>query len=814
MRYLNNNFFKFSALLAMIFAAGVSDAIGPQNSRSATVANVSPARAEGRDIKRGGVASVSSSGVVSRSAAVRRPTVTVARSGVSQVVARNTERSAGTADVARRPTVTVARNGANHPVARSVVRSALPNTGRGSVNVSRAAQSRAAQSRATAVFNDVSKIGGGYAQCRESYATCMDQFCAKANETYRRCFCSERFTRFRDTEEALDQAKILLQQFEDNNLNAVDKTAAEVDAMYSATVGEAAIKNDTSGAASLLAEIGDLISGKKKANESKNSNSSSLGLIELDFSTDIGDIWGGSSSASSIFGGGGGVDFATLEGEDLFNQVHKQCAEMVAESCQSSAVANMAKSAYGIMISQDCNAYEKSVDTKREKVQATVRQAEKILREARLEEYRSHNSADVNECLDKVRSAMLADTACGANYKRCLDYSGAYINPSTGEPIYTQRLFELQNLIMLDGAGGDMDVLGQNKNFNEFLDSRKMFAATALDSCRDLSEVVWTEFKRAALIEIAQAQDEKIEEVKGTCVETMRDCYDTQSNSLKSFDDATANVVGAISTYAAREMCQENVVACASLYGDTDGCQFDGNGKLVSNSSTTNSNGRCGLDALLAYVDTVDTVRIAAGCEDALRTFVTDLCTPTSGEHGYPWNCRLLSNDQITSQIKQRATLYCVDIDGNKFDSEMNIEAPENASDQTVMVIKEILSDLEAEISTQLAEQCVAVDGKWSEAEDKYLHQTYESDFYQTVYGFPDGDDPVRRAHGICLENSVQNNCLEQDAMTGGNGYAKYDAKTDSCIFEDGWYDFYCTNMLHGEWQTETGMCLWNGVVE
>ena len=261
-------------------------------------------------------------------------------------------------------------------------------------------------------------------------------------------------------------------------------------------------------------------------------------------------------------------------------------------------------------------------------------------------------------------------------------------------------------------------------------------------------------------------------------------------------------------------MCQEKVVACASLYGDTDGCQFDGNGKLVSSSSTTNSNGRCGLDALLAYVDTVDTVRIAAGCEDALRTFVTDLCTPTSGEQGYPWNCRLLSNDQITSQIKQRATLYCVDIDGNKFDSEMNIEAPENASDQTVMVIKEILSDLEAEISTQLAEQCVAVDGKWSEAEDKYLHQTYESDFYQTVYGFPDGDDPVRRAHGICLENSVQNNCLEQDAMTGGNGYAKYDAKTDSCIFEDGWYDFYCTNMLHGEWQTETGMCLWNGVVE
>ena len=71
----------------------------------------------------------------------------------------------------------------------------------GGVNVS-----RAGKARATAVFSDISKIGGGYASCRESYSTCMDQMCANANDTYRRCFCSERFTKFRDTENALDQA--------------------------------------------------------------------------------------------------------------------------------------------------------------------------------------------------------------------------------------------------------------------------------------------------------------------------------------------------------------------------------------------------------------------------------------------------------------------------------------------------------------------------------------------------------------------------------------------------------------------------------
>ena len=67
--------------------------------------------------------------------------------------------------------------------------------------------SRASMARATAVFNDISKIGGGYAACREAYATCMDQFCANANDTYRRCYCSSRFTEFRNTEDAMDQAK-------------------------------------------------------------------------------------------------------------------------------------------------------------------------------------------------------------------------------------------------------------------------------------------------------------------------------------------------------------------------------------------------------------------------------------------------------------------------------------------------------------------------------------------------------------------------------------------------------------------------------
>ena len=240
--HIKNSFFKISALLVMFCVAGVADAAAPQNSRAAVNSNVAPARASGHHVTRGASSTDKDNVVVSR-AAMSRPSTTAARSGAIINSARVAARSAVSTGARGQNTVSVARG----------ARSAAMVPARNATNTNRSNVSRAAMSRATAVFDDVSKIGGGYAQCREAYATCMDQFCAKANDTYRRCFCSARFTEFRDIEDALDQARILLQQFEDNNLNAVDKTAAEVDAMYSATVGEAAIKNDTSGAAKLLA---------------------------------------------------------------------------------------------------------------------------------------------------------------------------------------------------------------------------------------------------------------------------------------------------------------------------------------------------------------------------------------------------------------------------------------------------------------------------------------------------------------------------------------------------------------------------------
>lgn len=704
----------------------------------------------------------------------------------------------------------IGRSATNTTVARSAVapkaRSAMP------MGASRA--------RATAVFNDMSKLGGGYNTCREAYNTCMDQFCAGMNETYRRCFCSNNFRNLRDKEEALDTATTMLARFEDNNLNAVDKTADEVNAMYSATAGEAAIKKDTSASAALLDEIGDLLSGKKKASDAK--TMTSLTGLSIDFSSDLGDIWS-SNSSDSFFNMNDNTDLTSLEGMELYNNAHSQCMQVINDSCGATAVRNMVKSAYSVLITQDCNAYQKKLDSKTEQVKQTVRTAEKYLREARLEEYRSHNSADVNECMDKVEQAILAPTACGPDYVKCMDFTGTYINASTGEAIYSPRLFGLNEIIVLDGSSGD--VLGQNPEFNKFLDSKRMYANSALDTCRTISDTVWTEFKRNALIKIAQAQDEKLEEVKMSCVQTMQECYDTQGGALKSFDDTTAQASGALAARAARDMCIDKVAACAALYAkdDDEVCKVDKVTNRITNAD------KCGLASLQNFVANVDDVRIAEGCGTAIDNYLKQICTPSTGDEGYPWNCRLRkfdSNSTVTMESLENTSNWAY-TPANRPDDRLSIKqlvinfAMENCGEKDGNTYK--IPDSETRIKTevarklvglyedltdQLADECANADGIWLSADaDSALVSSvstggYLPAFYTNAFGKSPSQvqtDYAIDTLGKCQQDTLRLRCEMINNLSESGNLATWNSTASRCEFTLEYYKMKCAE-ISGIW--------------
>ncbi|MBN1281594.1 MAG: hypothetical protein JW985_01335 [Alphaproteobacteria bacterium] len=746
---------SFSVFLIFTSFYGVTFAASAPNPRSGNVVSSNISRGENAVVKD-----------VSRTA-IRRSAVS---RGVSEQTNGNvTNRSAArqTVYVNNRPEVSVSRS--------ATVRSVQNTSSARSASIQPGSVSRAASSRATAVFDDVSKIGGGYATCREAYNTCMDQFCAKSSDTYRRCYCSSKIAEFRNTESALDQAKTLLMQFQDNNLNAIDKTASEVTAMYSATIGEQAIKNDPSAAANMLSQIGDLLSGKTKAN----STTKSLSSLSLDFSSDLGDIWGENSSSGSSFGFGTNQDLASLEGSSLFSAASKQCLQLIKDSCENNAVLTMAQSSYNILITQDCNTYQKKLDTQKQAVETTVRDAEKILREARLEEYRSHNSADVNACITNVKASITGDMACGANYKKCLDYTGSYIDVNTGEPIYSPQLFKLTGIINLNSTG---DVVSSNPRFSKFLDDKKIFAEKALDSCRDKATTVWNEFKRSAIIEIAQAQDSKIEEVKDSCVSTMKECYDTQSGALASFDNTTAQASGALNAYAARQMCADKVAACAALYATSAEqavCNFDKDGRLTNAS-------QCGMAALLTFVQTVDNVKVAEGCETALTNYLKDVCTPNAGDQGYPYNCRSKTSNEIKDMLYARANIYCIDPTTKKLDETLIGES-----------ITNLVNDVSEQIEYQLVDVCESLDGFWQDANNTI--GTSLKAFYGNVYG---GNENVGN-WGRCVQNDVMVRCLANNTDTAI--VATYDKAKDECTFTDDWYENQCGLLGNGYY--ENGIC-------
>jgi hypothetical protein len=384
----------------------------------------------------------------------------------------------------------------------------------------------------------------------------------------------------------------------------------------------------------------------------------------------------------------------------------------------------------------------------------------------------------------------------------------------------------------------------KNADFDKYLDEKKMFANTALDSCRDIADTVWAEFKRTAVIEIAQAQDEKIEEVKASCVSTMAECYDSQSGALKDFDTTSAQSAGAIAANAARAMCSDKVAACAALYSPNSNatCKFDTQGRITN---ATN----CGLGALLDYVATVDSIKISEGCGEAMAKYAEETCAPSSSDtaHKYPWGCRLRKRDEVYKMLRDRADVYC--------DVSQTVDDRVNASmvdpNETVKTLGENIS---MEIGIMLSQECEKAGGLWVDAacdvmtvsdntiakrvvstEGENAGQLVDSDetltrneaipicsmrnadttltqqnarlekFYKDI-GATEHKDALD-TYGACYENSLQVQCEAQ----GGKEYAHYDKDKAVCVFEELWYKEKCESI---DGYYENKVCYYPATVE
>jgi hypothetical protein len=236
---------------------------------------------------------------------------------------------------------------------------------------------------------------------------------------------------------------------------------------------------------------------------------------------------------------------------------------------------------------------------------------------ARLENYDAHNSASINECITNVRRDILLDGACGQNYMHCLDFSGKYLNITTGKPIYSVDFYQLENQISLSG-----DILKNNKNaaFVSMLNKKRSFAEKDLDLCRDDAEDVWNEFMRQALVEIYQQQQERIKEVKNECLKVVNECYLKQSDQLKQLTNESSKINLGQTLELSEEMCANKLNTCSNLYGG----------------------GSDGLEILVATMTGITDATIEQSCTNQLTEFAQKICTVPDNdtEHSYPYGCR------------------------------------------------------------------------------------------------------------------------------------------------------------------------------
>ena len=385
----------------------------------------------------------------------------------------------------------------------------------------------------------------------------------------------------------------------------IPKTAAEVNAMLTASDGEyaASIAKDTSASAQKLAGISSVLA------KTKSQSLSTLGT--LDIAGDINQIWATTDLAN-------GVNIANLTGEMLYNAVHSQCADLVAEHCESKSTLNMVITAYGMYIENDCTVLSNALDKQKTSANATIRETEREMTTARLDNYNAHNSTSINDCVAKVRRDITADTACGTNYVHCLDVSGLYLNRVTGEPIYSANFYKLETMISLSG---DILTNQTNRLLVAELNRKRVMAEKSLSTCQDLADDVWDAFMRQAITEIYQGQQSRIRQVKDECLDVVNKCYDQQTASLRDFSNTKEQLLLGSQLELSEQLCQDKLDACSNLYGG----------------------GPSGMAELIATMRNITSQKIAQNCLATLKEYANTLCAvpPSDTLHSYPYACRV-----------------------------------------------------------------------------------------------------------------------------------------------------------------------------
>ena len=121
--------------------------------------------------------------------------------------------------------------------------------------------SRASIVDATPALMSSTRTGAEYERCKNTYFSCMDQFCMLKNDDYRRCSCNDRVFALDEERQVLQSAGEKITVFNEQ-LDVVGMTASQAEAMRKESEGEQALTGDNSASKALLQAIMNSIRGE------------------------------------------------------------------------------------------------------------------------------------------------------------------------------------------------------------------------------------------------------------------------------------------------------------------------------------------------------------------------------------------------------------------------------------------------------------------------------------------------------------------------------------------------------------------------
>ena len=591
-----------------------------------------PARQERAPAKTGNIVSrtASNKNVVTRSA----PAQTPEKTHITNVAPRNKKTS-----VARTATKTNALTRATNAI------------------ISRVATKKGSKSRAaTTNITRESIMQRNFSKCKTVFFECMDEFCAQKNAQLKRCACSARAGEFTATQKSLDAVEDKLLDFSQHLLK-VNMDPADAAVINQESEGERAYNQTKDKTASK--KVLDEISNKLKSGFDSAENGTGMGALSWSLNID---------SAFDSVDSLAGVSTTAKSGTALRNAALPVCREMAAEVCTDDDI-SLVENSYTMAIEQDCNTVKKAYETQSQAARTKILEGNALLDMTRLNTYQENNADDILTCKSKMLEMLSNTNVCGEHLTKCLDVSGRYINPTTGEAFLSPDLVNLSTLIVRPTSTDSWTNVPANAAFITYLNSKKKYIESATKNCQAIADDVWNVFIEDALAQIKLAQIAKLEEVRQSCTTLLTECIANANDSLENFDSRALSIFGIMTDKTANAMCEKIKTSCTAIMEhDVDGTIIAAGTDRINWSDGTTD---------IAAMETYN--RIISTCRQIGRDCIVNSCKSITGNFGL---CENIYGSVNRHSIVSRA---------NCWSEVYNCVA--QASDESIQNIKRLVSN-------------------------------------------------------------------------------------------------------------------------